>query len=55
VAGTLILLPTGDMDFTILIKGIEFKKALIQEHFNENYLKSDTFPNAGFKMKIKKS
>jgi polyisoprenoid-binding protein YceI len=36
----------------MLIKGFEFKRALMQEHFNENYLESDKIPKAGFKGKI---
>jgi polyisoprenoid-binding protein YceI len=34
-----------------LIKMFEFEKALMQEHFNENYLESDTYPKATFKGK----
>jgi polyisoprenoid-binding protein YceI len=30
----------------------EFKKALMQEHFNENYVESDKFPKAVFKGKV---
>jgi polyisoprenoid-binding protein YceI len=44
---------TGEIDFTILIKSFEFKKVLMQEHFNENYMESDKFPKASFKGKIK--
>lgn len=43
---------TGNMEFAVLIKGFEFKKALMQEHFNENYMESDKFPKATFKGKI---
>ncbi len=32
----------------ILIKKFEFKKSLMQEHFNENYMESDQFPSATF-------
>jgi polyisoprenoid-binding protein YceI len=42
----------GEMAFQVLIKGFEFEKALMQEHFNENYLESDKFPKATFKGKI---
>ena len=31
------------------MKGFEFEKALMQEHFNENYVESDKFPKAVFK------
>lgn len=34
------------------IKSFDFKKELMQEHFNENYLESDDFPNATFKGKL---
>ncbi len=43
---------TGEMAFMLLIKSFEFKKALMQEHFNENYLESDKYPKASFKGKI---
>ncbi len=43
---------TGQLEFSILLKGFTFKKALMQEHFNENYVESDQFPKAGFKGKI---
>lgn len=43
---------TGEMAFQVLIKGFEFEKALMQEHFNENYLESDKFPKSTFKGKI---
>ncbi|MFC2107007.1 YceI family protein [Bacteroidota bacterium] len=43
---------TGDFVFKVLMKAFEFKKALMQEHFNENYVESDKFPNATFKGKI---
>ncbi len=40
---------TGELQFSLLIKGFHFKKALMEEHFNENYLESDQFPKATFK------
>lgn len=40
---------SGAMQFSVLMKGFDFKKALMQEHFNENYLESDKFPAADFK------
>lgn len=43
---------TGDIVFKVLIKSFEFEKALMQEHFNENYLESDEYPNATLKGKI---
>lgn len=43
---------TGDMAWQVQIKGFKFEKALMQEHFNENYLESDKYPKAVFKGKI---
>jgi hypothetical protein len=43
---------TGALQFAVLMKGFEFKKALMQEHFNENYVESDKFPKAEFRGQI---
>jgi len=43
---------TGDFVFKVLMKSFEFEKALMQEHFNENYVESDKFPNAMFLGKV---
>ena len=40
---------TGSIQFGLLMKGFEFERALMQEHFNENYIESDKFPKADFK------
>lgn len=40
---------TGNVAFSVLMKGFEFEKALMQEHFNENYVESDKYPKAEFK------
>lgn len=40
---------SGAIEFAALIKAFEFEKALMQEHFNENYMESNTFPKATFK------
>lgn len=39
---------TGRVQFSVLMKGFEFQKALMQEHFNENYVESEKFPKALF-------
>ena len=36
------------MAFTGLLKGFIFKKELMQEHFNENYVESDKYPKVTF-------
>ena len=42
----------GDFVFKVLMKSFEFEQALMQEHFNENYVESDKFPNSTFKGKV---
>jgi polyisoprenoid-binding protein YceI len=43
---------TGEFAALALIKGFRFKVALMEEHFNENYIESSKFPKATFKGKI---
>ncbi len=43
---------SGAVEFSLLMKGFEFEKALMQEHFNENYMESGTYPKGVFKGKV---
>jgi len=43
---------TGEMVFQALVKSFHFDRALMEEHFNENYMESDKFPKSSFKGKI---
>lgn len=43
---------SGDLAALIFIKSFHFKVALMEEHFNENYMDSDKFPKATFKGKL---
>ena len=43
---------TGNIQFSVLMKGFEFERALMQEHFNENYVESNKFPKSEFKGSI---
>jgi YceI-like domain len=43
---------TGEIVFQALIKSFHFDRALMEEHFNENYMESDKFPKSSFKGKI---
>jgi polyisoprenoid-binding protein YceI len=43
---------TGKIQFSLQIKGFEFKSQLMQDHFNENYMESDKYPNSTFKGNI---
>lgn len=50
---TFVLNPaTGEIASLALMKGFQFKVALMEEHFNENYMESDQYPRAIFKGKI---
>lgn len=43
---------SGQVVFQVPIKAFSFEKALMEEHFNENYMESDKIPNATFKGSI---
>ena len=43
---------TGDIAALLFIKAFRFKVALMEEHFNENYMDSDKHPKATFRGKI---
>jgi polyisoprenoid-binding protein YceI len=42
----------GDFAALALVKAFRFKNALMEEHFNENYAESDSYPKATFKGKM---
>lgn len=42
----------GDFVTLALVKAFRFKVPLMEEHFNENYIESTTYPKATFKGKI---
>lgn len=43
---------TGDMQFSLLNNAFHFKKALMEEHFNEDYIESAKYPKSTFKGSI---
>jgi polyisoprenoid-binding protein YceI len=43
---------SGAIQFAVQMKGFEFEKQLMQQHFNENYVESDKYPKAEFKGSI---
>jgi polyisoprenoid-binding protein YceI len=47
-ASTVIDMETGKLQWAVLIKSFVFEKALMQEHFNENYMESSKYPKAKF-------
>ena len=46
---------TNDLVFQLNITDFKFPIALMQEHFNENYLESDLYPRSTFSGKVLKS
>lgn len=43
---------SGNFEFAVLMKAFEFEKALMMEHFHENYAESDKYPKSVFKGSI---
>ena len=43
---------SGEIVFSIPIASFIFKKSLMQEHFNENYMESEKYPKSTFRGKI---
>ena len=48
----ILITKTGEIACWVNIKDFKFKRDLMQEHFNENYMESNRFPRAVFKGKI---
>jgi hypothetical protein len=49
---SVIDLAKSQLVFQVPMKAFVFERALMQEHFNENYVESDKYPNGTFKGKI---
>lgn len=49
---SIVNITTGDIEFSVLSMAFDFEKALMQEHFNENYMESSKYPKSTFKGKI---
>ena len=45
-------LSSGVIVSQVFMAGFQFKNALMQEHFNENYMESNQYPKATFKGKL---
>lgn len=43
---------TGALQISSTVSAFQFEKALMQEHFNENYMESEDFPKATFNGEI---
>jgi hypothetical protein len=43
---------SGEIVFQVLVKSFHFERALMEEHFNENYMESEKIPRSTFKGKI---
>lgn len=49
---SIIDMETGEMAVQVLMRSFQFKKALMQQHFNDSYVESHKFPKARFSGKI---
>jgi hypothetical protein len=47
-----VITKTGEIACSMFAKGFRFKTALMEEHFNENYIESDKYPKSTFRGKI---
>ncbi len=45
-------LSTGEIVFSVPIRDFQFKKSLMKQHFNENYMESEKYPKSTFKGKV---
>ncbi len=43
---------SGQIEFSVLIKSFHFEKALMEEHFNENYMETPKYPKSTFKGQV---
>lgn len=51
-AVSILNVETGEVVVSMLMRSFDFKKALMEEHFNENYVESHKYPKATFKGKV---
>lgn len=49
---TIINVANATIQSSVLMKGFQFRKALMQQHFNETYIESDKYPKASFTGKV---
>jgi polyisoprenoid-binding protein YceI len=53
VVNAILKTENGDFASVLLMKDFNFRRSLMQEHFNENFVESETYPKAQFTGKIK--
>ncbi len=51
-ASSVIDVAKSEVAFQVLLNSFKFEKALMQEHFNENYVESEKYPKCIFRGKI---
>ena len=51
-ASSIFNLETGEIVFSVPIRGFKFPKSLMQKHFNENYMESEIYPKSTFMGKV---
>src|SRR5687767_5579481 len=51
-AVSILDIKSGEIVASMLMKSFNFRKALMEEHFNENYIESNKYPKSTFKGKV---
>lgn len=51
-AACVVNMKSGEVVMQMMVRSFKFEKALMQEHFNENYMESNKYPKATFKGRI---
>lgn len=51
-AVSILDIESGEVVASMLMRSFDFRKALMEEHFNENYVESDKYPKATFRGKV---
>lgn len=51
-AASILDIETGEIVASTLVRSFKFREALVEEHFNENYIESHLYPKSQFKGKI---
>jgi hypothetical protein len=49
---SIINFENGEIAVSTLVRSFKFHEALVEDHFNENYMESEKFPKAAFKGKV---
>lgn len=49
---SVLSITTNEIQFSVPLRTFKFEKSLMEEHFNEKYVESETYPKTSFKGKL---